>query len=918
MQQQGNYISDPAEYLQKMKEHKKILLVKQDIFDFQLYDISLHKKGPMEDKLYLKNPFFLMNVRRGNSILVHNDSINICRRGMRKFYDLERKYIDYEMEQQNIKLSSYHQKACQNILDPIKQAIQEGKKIHLYKLVKENGEHCQISFTNNYWLVASKNCTILFQTENDLNQYNHLRHTWAKLIAKQWLEIIKQQNYDDLKSFLNQHTLIGEYCGNPNYQHITKYSHIQLIFYAIVNNNSPDICLPVEHTKNICKKFKLQFVKNSQIKNFNNYKAVLSQLSIWSQLIGQGPMELVGEGSVIYFIAEDQIGNQQTISICKLKSMEYLIYRKLRELLKILIQKINLNENYQLSVQLGKFLNELQIIIKQYFPPQPIRYYLHISKLAFEEVYNDKIPFERIRYNFVDFLEHIQNMQEDKMSEIDELGEVKQKNYQRHVRIILLTLPMFLEDKTLQSLKDNLNLQCIECQYMWRNQKVFAQRALSILHMIPKLPYNVNNEEQLNDYLKNSPLQNQDPTNIIFVFLGMNQEAFNQSLKNLQCKDFQFSNPIASSFSVQFTIMKPKVQQLSLERWLEKGQVYLKDCQKNFPNRTFVLDELDINKLDSIIKQFEFAEQPSIEEQNDLDLEESDEDVQAQNKIVIIYPLMIPGSGKSTLVEYLKQNYKDYPLYDICADEITLQLIKNKLGDSTDSLAIKFEKVFIYIKETFQQEFNKKINEIINSNHQKAVLFIDRNCVPHTLSYMIEHVLSIQNDITLKKGVSIKIYNIGLTFPNQESNILNTPFCFDYALTILNRLLVRNDHILLGNDVLYKTQVCMKNLALYTGFKAKDSYFHKFHLQKIIPMNYPQDRFNLEKNDLHVAQELITQCVLTSQLTRDLGQGEEFNKLIEFMYLIKEKYKISECNLEEECRQNCQRLSVAIKKLLLP
>ena len=35
------------------------------------------------------------------------------------------------------------------------------------------------------------------------------------------------------------------------------------------------------------------------------------------------------------------------------------------------------------------------------------------------------------------------------MSEIDEIGEVKQKNFQRHVRVILLTLPMLIEDKLL-------------------------------------------------------------------------------------------------------------------------------------------------------------------------------------------------------------------------------------------------------------------------------------------------------------------------------------------------------------------------------------------------------------------------------------------------------------------------------------
>lgn len=45
----------------------------------------------------------------------------------------------------------------------------------------------------------------------------------------------------------------------------------------------------------------------------------------------------------------------------------------------------------------------------------------------------------------------------------------------------------------------------------------------------------------------------------------------------------------------------------------------------------------------------------------------------------------------------------------------------------------------------------------------------------------------------------------------------------------------------------------MKNLALFTGFKAKDSYFKKFHLHKIVPITYPQDRFSLDKEDLQLA-----------------------------------------------------------------
>ena len=41
-------------------------------------------------------------------------------------------------------------------------------------------------------------------------------------------------------------------------------------------------------------------------------------------------------------------------------------------------------------------------------------------------------------------------------------------------------------------------------------------------------------------------------------------------------------------------------------------------------------------------------------------------------QIAVVYPIMIPGCGKSTLNNYLKKNYKDYPYFDIHADEITL------------------------------------------------------------------------------------------------------------------------------------------------------------------------------------------------------------------------------------------------------
>lgn len=54
--------------------------------------------------------------------------------------------------------------------------------------------------------------------------------------------------------------------------------------------------------------------------------------------VGQGQMSEYGEGSVMYMVSEGANG-QRTVGMCKLKTCEYLIYRKLREMIKIYYAK---------------------------------------------------------------------------------------------------------------------------------------------------------------------------------------------------------------------------------------------------------------------------------------------------------------------------------------------------------------------------------------------------------------------------------------------------------------------------------------------------------------------------------------------------------------------------------------------------
>lgn len=76
--------------------------------------------------------------------------------------------------------------------------------------------------------------------------------------------------------------MLGEHCGMENHQHITKYEKVEIIFYAIVEKNTEDHCLPVDYCQLFLNKFnfkmsKLKSVTNLKDKN-STYQAIYSLL----------------------------------------------------------------------------------------------------------------------------------------------------------------------------------------------------------------------------------------------------------------------------------------------------------------------------------------------------------------------------------------------------------------------------------------------------------------------------------------------------------------------------------------------------------------------------------------------------------------------------------------------------------------
>lgn len=118
--------------------------------------------------------------------------------------------------------------------------------------------------------------------------------------------------------------------------------------------------------------------------------------------VAEGSMSESGEGSVLYIVGEDGFGQQKTIGMCKLKTCEYLIYRKMREMIKIYFAKKGATAN-----NFDKFRFEVNSLCKNYFfPPKPIEYYEIIAQRGFNEVKKNQKNFsdDEFRYKFVNFL----------------------------------------------------------------------------------------------------------------------------------------------------------------------------------------------------------------------------------------------------------------------------------------------------------------------------------------------------------------------------------------------------------------------------------------------------------------------------------------------------------------------------------
>ena len=158
--------------------------------------------------------------------------------------------------------------------------------MHLYRLNKANGENAQVSFyfPLNEWVVSSKNVSIFVKDPNDIKLYKGERYGFAILIAEAWFKLLadlSKEQIEGLKKDMHGRTLVGEYCGNPDFQHLVKYAHTTIYFYAVVENTSQYSCIPPPEAYNFFERYRLPIVKGhdrSYIGAFTEFREVGAKL----------------------------------------------------------------------------------------------------------------------------------------------------------------------------------------------------------------------------------------------------------------------------------------------------------------------------------------------------------------------------------------------------------------------------------------------------------------------------------------------------------------------------------------------------------------------------------------------------------------------------------------------------------------
>ena len=682
--------------------------------DYFIYDVKADVESHKQDQTYALDTLLRTNIRRGLSIIVKYAPLNgrrvnpdlvikhkgkdcemketyWARKGFQKFFELS---LDHLKETE---LASVSEAIRKQIFDPLEKSI-EHSIVDVVKTQKANGENAQISYfwVLDAWIIASRTFSIIARSLEDLKNFDVPSSEVAELIAEEWFRVISEWPESKLNKFKNEVkglTLIGDYTGNPNCQHLLRYEKVSIQFFAVVENSSSGVCMPPLGALTLFKKYNLDHVKFEKLGSYSELHQLYLDLSCLFKEVSEGSLETIGEGVVLYFVKNSEpkktfelenkllhtnedcsntyfkteFSRQQVVSMCKVKTVEYKLLRKIRDKCELIAKGKKQHNPFDAFVRYSKSVVEEAGVIK------PLSYYHDLAKVAIQEVKNNPRQLETIKNNFLDF--------------VKELSAPKTTSLFKQVAVICP--PGYLKDSEISYMSNQLKSRLLD--YSWEENKYKLESGLEL--------YIVNNLPRVTSKFDKSCL---------LVVAGYTETGKSISLNNLKEMIQNRTLPShishwerASNLESKLTNQFNGISQLKSFKCVEENLVDLQDLS-----------------LAEIIDKIKLTAEVSLQEPT--------------NEVVLVVPMGIPGIGKSHICPYMKTISEDsgWHFSSISSDLITEEVMSEHTSKNP-----KLEKKLLFQKSYKKSKklFEQTLSNLLAQKLDKHLIYLDKNHPPNAI-----------------------------------------------------------------------------------------------------------------------------------------------------------------------------------------
>lgn len=826
-------------------------------------DYFISMRPGKEDQFYINHPLFLQNIRKGNSFIefLGEESTKserfICRKGFMKFFDLKLSYLKksgYILTKDDFLIKTI-------ILGQVETALREKKQVIVYKSSKENGANAQISYIEkcDSWLIASKNTSILIRNEKDIEDYDKSEFYFSRLISSEFMKILNLMSFEILQQFkkdLKGFTLIGEFLGDDKYtSRLLKYFKQQLRFITLIDLSSKDICVLPNIAFDFFKKYDLLSIQIEIITQTSSLDTLNYELAKIHNNISSSSIIQQGEGCVLYLVIRDPTkqSEDKVASLCKIKTLEYRLFRKIREKLK----KINNNNKFPKNL-LKVFIREAEILAKLCECEIDLLFYEAVAEEFFSQIveHHNKENFKKAVSQFSYYIQKVVYNVRNK---------IRHNIFEEKHLVLFITPPNYIDESLAKIIEDKiLNGEKIIKAY--DKKFILSNEAKKILMVLEDITFDL---EEISNFIKE------------IFFINFEDTILQRTIKN--CPEITIND---------LNVLK--------ERMLNKLQpihsqiIFLND----------ILDDQILGPaliIETIQKSFFFF--PNIEEKKPNKI------IENKKKLIAFIPVGIPCMGKSSFSGVFQSFFTNegYEFHTISSDLINKELIDEETKKNAGKKNLDFEEIKDKIAKKFKNLFILRFSTLIKTINASAnllhILFVDKNHPPNGFEKAVTLL-----KIDLKKTIDLKIIAIAPKIVNPLKIGHNEyPFSLNFLFTCLARSLARKDHETLKGNPIKVFDVILMFFNMYRGVKINKSILENIGFDYLIRLSYVREDETSEGKISDEIKKNIKECIQKKGNLSNLVKTIQEENLVlpeitkeEFLEEIQEEWKKFMNFLEEK------------------